>query len=327
MLELLRCAREISHLGHSAERGESLAFLFHANATFNREFNKLNTDIHFLALYLHPLCRRLAVSKAPQSRSFKDVCIIAGTLAKKLGWTEKVTTKLLSDLQGYHACKPPFSGGSADGAAWWRELPGVNASEHPLKGMASIIFAIVPHTAEVERVFSSLGGFHSPRRSRLSVENLEMLGKLRSHYVGLLTERGLAKDRRHHTHSRIPKEPGIDPTLVSTLIEENVADALEAERAAQELREIAEIRAEAAEELTAADIDHAFDELELGRAEENANTREIEAVQVYSMEDLTKVEEGIAPKSVEDDLSALSTGGSSGSAWDLETLLTNAGIA
>ncbi|KIO32494.1 hypothetical protein M407DRAFT_66689 [Tulasnella calospora MUT 4182] len=328
MLELLRCAREISHLSPAIELGDSLPFSFHAKAAFNREFTKLNTDIHFLALYLHPLCRRLAVSNAPRSRKFKEVCVIAGTLAKKLGWTQNITTKLLSDLQEYHACRPPFTGGTADGAAWWRELPGVSATEHPLKGMALIIFAIVPHTAEVERVFSSLGGFHSPRRSRLSVENLEMLGKLRSHYVGLLHEMGRTKDRRHHTHSRIPKEPGVDANLVSRLIQENVTDALDADQAARELREVAEIRAEMDEELTVADIDRAFAELELEKTTENANTREIDALEVYSMDDLRKVDEGMAPKSVEDDLSALTAEeGGSTATWNLETLLTKAGIA
>lgn len=130
--------------------------------------------------------------------------------------------------------------------------------------MASILFVIVPHTAEVERVFPVLGGFTLPAPTVVCGE----LGD----YVGLLAEKGLAQDRRHHTHSRTPKEPGIDHTLVSSLIQKNLSDALEAARAAQELGEIAETRAAAAEGPTVADIDRAFAELELEVREDNANT-------------------------------------------------------
>ncbi|KAG8981496.1 hypothetical protein FRB90_007211 [Tulasnella sp. 427] len=326
VLELLRCAREIGNLDTSLDLGDSLDFSFHAIITFNREFQKLNTDYHFLTLYLHPLCRWLAVSKAPRSQSFKTVCLIAGTLAKKLGWNAETTSKLFKDLQDYQNVAPPFTGGVSDGAAWWRALPGVSIEEHPIKAMATVLFAIVPHTAEVERVFSSLGGFHSPRRSRLSVESLEMLGKLRSHYVGLMREKGLNPDRRDHTHSRTPNEPGVDSDLVNRLINEDTVDTEEAERAVQELRALEEVQAEMDEESTAAELDRAWEELELDQAAvDNVTANQLEVPAIYSMEELAKVDAGMVPKSVEEDFSSLVA--TKGASWDLETLIIKAGIA
>jgi hypothetical protein len=47
-----------------------------------------------------------------------------------------------------------------DGLSWWENLP-INSETHPLKAFAIIILSIVPHAAEVERLFSDLGGTQS----------------------------------------------------------------------------------------------------------------------------------------------------------------------
>ncbi|KAG2360986.1 hypothetical protein BDR07DRAFT_1288367, partial [Suillus spraguei] len=61
----------------------------------------------------------------------------------------------------------PFAGGQADGLAWWENLP-VNSDAHPLKAFAIIILSIVPHAAEVEHLFSELGGMQSAKHCNLS---------------------------------------------------------------------------------------------------------------------------------------------------------------
>jgi hypothetical protein len=53
-----------------------------------------------------------------------------------------------------------------------------------LKAFAIIILSIVPHAAEVERLFSDLGGMQSVKRCNLSVNTFQTLSKIRAnlHY-------------------------------------------------------------------------------------------------------------------------------------------------
>ncbi|KAF8525634.1 hypothetical protein JB92DRAFT_2701520, partial [Gautieria morchelliformis] len=57
--------------------------------------------------------------------------------------------------------------------------------------LALTLFAIVPHAADVEWLFSGLGDIQSVKRSRLTVQNFEMLGMLRNHYVLICFRRGV----------------------------------------------------------------------------------------------------------------------------------------
>ena len=54
MLELIRCARQMVRIELDAD--EDLGFWVHAKAVFNCEFHSMNTSLHNLALFLHPMC-------------------------------------------------------------------------------------------------------------------------------------------------------------------------------------------------------------------------------------------------------------------------------
>jgi hypothetical protein len=81
MLELLRIASALSKL--TVEDGESAAFLDHAQAVFNQEFDTMNTEVHSLVLFLHPLCKRLAIYQTMKKQTFEDFHHTALTLAQK----------------------------------------------------------------------------------------------------------------------------------------------------------------------------------------------------------------------------------------------------
>ncbi|KAG2062609.1 hypothetical protein BDR04DRAFT_1040100, partial [Suillus decipiens] len=70
--------------------------------------------------------------------------------------------------KAYNLCHAPFTGGQVDRLAWCENLP-VNSDAHPLKAFAIVILSIVPHAAEVEQLFSDLGGTQSAKRCNLSV--------------------------------------------------------------------------------------------------------------------------------------------------------------
>ena len=70
MLQLIWAHRAI--LNAPLIEGVNLAFAEHAKNVLNIQFHAMNTDIHWLALFLHPLCRKLAVSTAHHSRKLAD---------------------------------------------------------------------------------------------------------------------------------------------------------------------------------------------------------------------------------------------------------------
>ncbi|KAI0073357.1 hypothetical protein K474DRAFT_1603514 [Panus rudis PR-1116 ss-1] len=184
MLELLRCAREMYRI--PLEEEDSVGFWTHAKRVFNTEFHKIDTDVHDLALFLHPLCRKLALSNAAKSRTFESICKTALKIANQLRMKEEDASALIEDLKQYRQCKGPFVGAGGDAKEWWEDIDG---EKHPLQRIAILLHSVVPHAAEVERLFSNLGGIQGRRRSNLTVENFKKLGVLRNHYSYLLWER------------------------------------------------------------------------------------------------------------------------------------------
>jgi hypothetical protein len=54
MLQLIWAHREVIHM--KPVEGDDLEFLHHARRVINTQFHAMNTDLHWLALFLHPLC-------------------------------------------------------------------------------------------------------------------------------------------------------------------------------------------------------------------------------------------------------------------------------
>ncbi|EIN03308.1 hypothetical protein PUNSTDRAFT_31961, partial [Punctularia strigosozonata HHB-11173 SS5] len=219
MLELIWAHREVNRR-LAYEEGDDIGFLSHTRRTLNDQFHAMNTDLHWFALFLHPLCRRLAVSSASHSRNITAAVSIALGIAYKWRWTKTQTQKLITDIKNYGIVKDSFGGAKADGKAWWEELV-VDAREHPLKTMAVRILTIVPHAADVERLFSSLGGIQSVRRSQLTIPHMETLGALRNYYnaeLHDLTVKMGKQTRRRHAHMHTRDEPGVDAARAQELL-------------------------------------------------------------------------------------------------------------
>lgn len=198
---------------------DDIEFANHARRTFNKEFHAMNTNLHWFALFLHPLCRRLAISQAVKSRTFSEAEDIALSLAKKWNWSQQSVIGLLANLQSYHLGRTPFSGGQKNARVYWEELP-VNGQDYPLKTLALIIFSLVPHSAEVERLFSSLGGIQGVRRSRLDVRTFEKMGRFRCHLNSLLHDKARSEGRtlrRTQAHMHTREGGGVDEELVAQM--------------------------------------------------------------------------------------------------------------
>ena len=71
MLEFIQCTHQMFWV--TLDDDEDIRFWTHAKAVFNCEFHAMNTPVHTLALFLHPLCRKLAVSNAAKGRTFQQI--------------------------------------------------------------------------------------------------------------------------------------------------------------------------------------------------------------------------------------------------------------
>lgn len=321
MVELLKCARTIENL--EPLYGEDPSFADHAKAEFRKSFHQMNTDYHFLALFLHPLCRRLALSNKRLSRTYADVVRIALKLAKKLGWSKEAAQQLTRDLHEYNLAKGPFSGGLADGQAWWENMA-VTASSRPIKSMAIILFSVVPHAAEVERLFSDLASIEGDKRTNFNVDTLLTLGRLRCNYRDMIQNYRRATGnsvRRRHAHMHTRAEPGIDEASVTSL-EKDVSEMAPEDMATH----------------TEEDLERSFELLRRGDAEdwrEGRSDEEIEFLErvrtasvsdCFDLSELDNVAAQQAPSSLETDIHVHKGGAGSTTGWSIDSLLMSAGL-
>ncbi|KAJ7602520.1 ribonuclease H-like domain-containing protein [Mycena rosella] len=326
MLELIRCARHMASFEGATE--DDLAFTDHARSTFSHEFHAMNTDIHTLALFLHPRCRKLAISQVAKAKSFEQLCQTALVIAQSWGWDSQRAGRLLEDLKLYNACKAPFSGSSKDARTWWESLP-VSGDDRPLKTLAIVLFSVVPHAAEVERLFSGLSGVQGVKRCNLSVPTFEILGKLRSNYSYYIYLQDRAKNKsthRKHGHMHTRTEPGLDTNLANDLLSnftwtpplivENVSDDLD-------MRGI--------EEMSEDEINAAFDNWDKDLAAERATRAALPIAKmpvdvglVYDYTELDRIDADEVT-TVFDDEVTIHVGGTA-DVWDPLTLLTSKGI-
>ncbi|KAH7920574.1 hypothetical protein BV22DRAFT_1107611 [Leucogyrophana mollusca] len=326
MLELIRCARTMSQLERDPDEDEG--FWLHAKTVFRQRFHAMNTDIHSLALFLHPSCRKLAIQQVANGRSFDRLLKIALDIAKRWRWSEAKAKKLIDDMKQYHLCRAPFAGGQPDGLTWWEGLT-VSAEEHPLKALAIVLFSIVPHAAEVERLFSDLGGTQSIKRCNLAVNTFESLGKLRSNYTYHLHQKALAAGkpiRRRHAHMHTQKGPGINTNLATDL-EINFAwvPPLTAEV------EAVDDNLEGPEAISLDEIDEAFAQLEREKiemaAELGAVAEDVLSGAVYDFAELTRVDQGMLPQGLDDEVvSVVQDSDNNGGAWDIDALMSSEGL-
>ncbi|KAG2368985.1 hypothetical protein BDR07DRAFT_1348777 [Suillus spraguei] len=237
-------------------------------------------------------------------------------------WSKAKADTLVMDLKAYNLCHAPFAGGQANGKDWWENLP-ISAKTHPLKTLAITLFSIVPHAANVERLFSDLGVIQSVKRCNLTVRTFETLGKLRNNYV---YQRALATGkpvRRKNAHMHTRNNGGIDMDLATDL---DAHFAWTPPLASQS-------QLEGPESLTEDEVAAAFDEIEQRIAEfSSVIDAQLEGFKivvgnVYDLAELEQVDKGIIPATFEDDVQQVGSDSVDGLSWDVQSLLTMKGVS
>lgn len=321
MLELIRCAKQMSQLPLDAD--DNVGFWQHAKAVFNRRFHAMNTKHHSLALFLHPLCRKLAITQAASGRSIEFMIKVALDIAKQWNWDKIKAAKLITDIQTYHLSRSPFAGGTADGLAWWEHLT-ISSEDHPLKAFAITILSIVPHAGDVERLFSDLGNTQSPRRCNLSVSTFETLGKIRAnlnYHIHTTKAANGGKTRRRHAHMHTRDQPGINVDVAKDLEERFtwVPPLL-----AHSDEDLAGPEAISLDEVDA--LFSAFEQVIEGEEVISVGGRGVVEGGVYSFEELDQVDKGIAPRQVDEVVEVVDHNRRDDEGWDVTMLMSSNGL-
>ncbi|KAJ7586163.1 hypothetical protein C8J56DRAFT_1052524 [Mycena floridula] len=243
----------------------------------------------------------LAHSREPFS---SILCAESWQLAKlpMWKWSADEAKKLKQDIEDYYLGRAPFNGGKANGLDWWRKLP-ISSKDHPLKKMAIIILSIVPHSAEVERLFSLLGGTQSAKQVNLTVRTFKNLGKLRGNYAYHIYMALIAMgtpERCKHAHMHTCDGMVIDVDTLESL----------------EFTWVPPLGGQ---------TDGAFDELEKELQKEARDADPFNHLAdcingaVYDFRELSRVEQGLVPEGIED---VIEIGGSSdGGTWNMDEIL------
>ena len=116
MVELIDAYRRILNL--NIQETYNIEFCSHAIRVPMKEFHSINSPLHWFALFLHPLCRNLAISSATHSRTVEDALGIGLDLANWFGWKEDVAHALVKDIRAYASGASPFKGGASDELDW-----------------------------------------------------------------------------------------------------------------------------------------------------------------------------------------------------------------
>ncbi|KIK14928.1 hypothetical protein PISMIDRAFT_641921 [Pisolithus microcarpus 441] len=332
MLELIHCARKMSQL--RIDSLDRMEFWMHAKAVFNHRFHAMNTIHHSLTLFLHPLCRKLAITQAASGRSFKFMVNTALVIIKQWQWPEADTKMLIYNMKEYYKCMGVFAGGQADALDWWECLP-IATAQCPLKAMAITLHLIVPHTADVERYFSGLGGTQSARHCNLTVENFEALSKLHASYAHNLYKMDRAAGKsthQKHAHMHTQPDKGINSDLAAELARNFTwvpPLAVDAESDESTFGYLS-----GPESITDEELMEAFDKLDQEKAEGvqpgdiELDGHEVLEGQIYDFEELDAIDKGKKPTGFVEDISVIDkAAGADAGAWDVEALLSSEGVS
>ncbi|THU81496.1 hypothetical protein K435DRAFT_873280 [Dendrothele bispora CBS 962.96] len=257
-------------------------------------------------------------------------------LAEKWEWSEPKAVRLVENIKDYQLCKGIFVGAHKDGLTFWQSFP-VAADQVPLKQMAITLFLIVPHSADVEHLFSDLGGIQTPKRSNLNIETFESLGtikcSLRRKHHSELRSQGKTVCRQHgHMHTK--SSARIDADIIT----EKDSDAAPAITPSEEESmhwKVPFAMEDAENEQLDEDISDSFEKLAKDVAVDKQLDTELELYfdladtdvldgKLYSFKELEKVDRGIAPVGYEEEINVLQN--SKGGKWSVKDIMRAAGV-
>jgi len=151
-------------------------FKAHALRILSERAKPFNEEVYIVAFYLSPRYKRVAISRKWDFRTIWNSIL---NIVKVWGLTINDVQKLRAEISQYQNDDGPFlnaNGLPKDPRTFWNLIVDVPT----LRRFALKLFAIVPHGAAVERLFSTLSLAKSKIRNRLSVDSLKQIAMLRA---------------------------------------------------------------------------------------------------------------------------------------------------
>ncbi|CAG8493613.1 1341_t:CDS:2 [Cetraspora pellucida] len=150
-------------------------FIEHAKNIINIRAKEFDEPIYYLSFFLHPKFRKIAVSK---KLSLDNMLIYALTFAQKWNFTREQANQISEQLNNYFNNEPPYNSVlTLEPRLYWKRL---SYEVEALKTLALKIFAIHPHAAGVEQLFSSMGLTKTKSRNRLTTPTLKIISQIKS---------------------------------------------------------------------------------------------------------------------------------------------------
>ncbi|KAL1761024.1 hypothetical protein FB107DRAFT_269724 [Schizophyllum commune] len=183
--------------------------------------------------------------------------------------------------------------------------------------MAIIVLSIVPHSADVERLFSTLNGIQSVKRNHLAVDTFEKIAKVRnnlSYELKLREQREGKATHRKHTHMHTRDAPGIDVELV-----EDLQDPLSWKPPLQppDGRESAPETEQSTEEAVAdtfralraeIEAEHRDQPVEAAKSAADSTPPSVLRGEVFDFAEVAAVDEGRAPRALDEEIRVIGSG-------------------
>nr|CCA27740.1 predicted protein putative [Albugo laibachii Nc14] len=178
----------------------------HCLSTIQRRFEEyFRNPIYVVALFLHPKYKSLAISSELYNTkdAYGDIIFFASvwrfTKAEVRDMREAVRD--YSKGIGYFA---DFDGVVTYPTEWWRNVKSKQPGIEGLRKLAILVHGIVPHVADIERMFSLLGYQHTKSRNNMSTSTLKKIGQLKR-YLSLEKTRQVEfekVERRGDSHKK-----------------------------------------------------------------------------------------------------------------------------
>ena len=139
-----------------------------------KRIKSVDIDLYLLGYFLHPM-RRLQGLK----RGFFDkICNKADKIGRSMGFSEDDIRILIHQMRAFKIKSNYYDSlyDQDDPGIWWSTND--DQSGDFLQLVAMRIFALVPSSAGVERVFSTLSWIKNLRRNKFTTQNLEIMSQI-----------------------------------------------------------------------------------------------------------------------------------------------------
>ncbi|CAB5360709.1 unnamed protein product [Rhizophagus irregularis] len=147
---------------------------------FNHRYLEFQHPAYLLCYFLHPYYRGLGLN----DEGFRNAAITATTLWQNLGYSEQECRELLTQFRKYDQKLKPYDlsydKNMDTPELWWGSI---RSKPYYLRDLALRLFGIAVSQAGCEQNFSVLKWIIGDRRTRLDVQKLEGISKIRSYYL------------------------------------------------------------------------------------------------------------------------------------------------